>query len=197
VIRRLLTFASVLSLLLCLATALLWVRSDRVADHIIAAGSTRTVYVQSTRGLLAVDAINDPSPSFVGTRYQGERPPFSWGASAGQGDPGVRVDRHIAGFTLFVTRGGTATPSPSFGTATYFPRWAASVPHWFVAGILAVLPVCWMISRSRSKKTNPGLCRSCGYDLRATSDRCPECGTPVRGEGKEGGAVLRPEKDLK
>lgn len=37
-------------------------------------------------------------------------------------------------------------------------------------------PWPWRLPR---KKTTPGRCAKCGYDLRATPARCPECGQPV------------------
>jgi hypothetical protein len=42
-----------------------------------------------------------------------------------------------------------------------------------VALLASVLPSVWWYKRQRNQA---GRCKRCGYDLRATPDRCPECG---------------------
>ena len=52
-----------------------------------------------------------------------------------------------------------------------------SCPHWAVAGPLTVLPLVWAARRQvRRRRDLTGRCRRCGYDLRASPARCPECG---------------------
>jgi hypothetical protein len=50
-------------------------------------------------------------------------------------------------------------------------------PLWSLALLLGALP-CRRLLRSRRRRTRlrGNLCPACGYDLRATPGRCPECG---------------------
>ena len=55
-----------------------------------------------------------------------------------------------------------------------------AVPYWPFLLLLAIPPALWLHRSLRLRhRQRLGLCRVCGYDLRATPDRCPECGTAV------------------
>jgi hypothetical protein len=54
---------------------------------------------------------------------------------------------------------------------------AIGIPDWFPALLFVILPLIRLRSLLRTRRRNrAGLCPTCGYDLRATPDRCPECG---------------------
>ena len=87
------------------------------------------------------------------------------------------------GFQGFYTRWlpGYRRYSAPWGASKTVKKWIqAYVPLWipsFAFG--SSLTFLYLPVRRRRKRKKLGLCVKCGYDLRASKDRCPECGSTI------------------
>jgi hypothetical protein len=178
--RRLLNVLATLSLLLCLATLALWLRSYMCSDslsytHAYQAADPirRWWFSNSLKGQLQISSWVTPGTlaadvpvGYVFTTH----PPSS---------PTARdfFASRTSGFTKWFL--GFAVILDHEPAAGFSVKWV-SFPHWFLALLLAILPVTRLVAfMRRRRRYAEGHCVHCGYDLRATPQRCPECGTPA------------------
>jgi hypothetical protein len=60
---------------------------------------------------------------------------------------------------------------------SYHQGWRLTVPLWMLLASSLVIPAARLgYARWEHTRPRPGCCPTCGYDLRATPHRCPECG---------------------
>jgi hypothetical protein len=59
------------------------------------------------------------------------------------------------------------------------------MPLWIVFVLSAIAPTTWaMAEYRRRRRASTQHCVHCGYDLRATPDRCPECGSVAAAQAR-------------
>jgi hypothetical protein len=69
--------------------------------------------------------------------------------------------------------------------ATLFPQRGFAVPWWFLVTVFSLTPLRDVLAywnRRAHRAAGKSYCAGCGYDLRATPDRCPECGREPNGD---------------
>jgi hypothetical protein len=169
--RILLTSVTILSLTLCLAVVAVRVRQIRITEIIAyrfgraADGSVSEWRVGSGEAGIGLYVARH-SPNSEDKRLRG------WsrrGASgyAAFGSPSIRRSIPL-GFAL-VSESYRGVDQSGF-----------VAPHWFYLVVFAVVPVLRLRDRLRRRAAPEGVpCPRCGYDLRATPGRCPECGVVV------------------
>jgi len=171
--RRLFALASALSLLLCLTTVVLGVRGHFVSDFLWWNGRRLTAGAFNSRGHVQVTTRH-----FVSAAPNQPPRRWEWFAEHPPRDLEAEADRN--GWTFSVRLPGIACWS---GTDTTLVTHDVLLPIWPVFLLTAIMPALWTVSRlsrrRRARRLAAGGCLGCGYDLRASTDRCPECGTPV------------------
>ena len=193
--RILLHALTVLSLLLFVAIIVVWVRSYWVTDGWYYTAqrrisgrteeTTRAVRLDAGRLHLLFSRLLYDDVWMASLGFPRIRPTSRFWHSSGEpqvlaqipGGPDLVVIRRILGFEYGVTN-----PTPRTRDLLQ-SRWVA-VPLWLLALCTVWLPLLrWRKWRRVGRARAQRHCIACGYDLRATPERCPECGAAAAAAG--------------
>lgn len=169
--RKLATLAVTVSLLVSVVTCIFWVRSYSHMTSVVLRRlpqwpGERLWGLTSAGGGLHLSTMHYIYPAATRKRFMDVR------LRGLRGDVFGVPDARFAGFTYQRER--------PFGYNPGQPQ-SWRIPFWFIASLTAAPFAFRMVlvlaaRRQRLRAEPPGICRHCGYDLRATPELCPECG---------------------
>ncbi len=161
---------ALLSLFLAVVLAVTWVRSYGDPDVLVVYGpGGRPLGIGVRRGVVYFSAGN----VILGSRRD-------WSAQWLRPN-GTEFDdlcqRESAAADVRHARGDFSVGYVAHQLWTDAKFWSASAPAWAVGPPLLVLPIRALARSIHTRRwRRRGLCRRCGYDLRASPGQCPECG---------------------
>lgn len=159
---RLSNFLFWVSLVLCVATLLVWWRGGRATDGIYYRNGGPLVTVDARRGEISLVVQRHHRWALQGLRYR-RSDPLGYSVREQLRWPPDRRRWQLAGFALW--------------TSEEAGQWVATVPYWSIAAAAITWPGLLLTRHCRRvRRAKAGLCPACGYDLRATPLRWPECG---------------------
>ncbi len=188
-------FLTTLSALLCAFVVIVWVRSYFLGDFGEFLGSfesrmkgrslvIRNVGVYSSQGCFGVGMTHSeylPADDYFAHLkqiYPPDGPRLVWTSERCFERIPFDSQTSSAMTPSWWNQYGFCARNYKFGWATsWIHSPGVAVPHWLLAGSLALPPLAWCHRLwRRYRRRSAGSCVECGYDLRASLERCPECG---------------------
>jgi hypothetical protein len=160
---------AILSLVLLAVTVALCAKSYLVEDSVGRGSPYQIDQVVSRRGRLFYRRTIFVAPAYRTNPQVELAYPPQWSHHALYLSNTDLAGRDLLGFSYGVL------PVPGVGVTTGGSDWYFSVPYWFI--VLLSASACVWAWRRKQASRDGNLCPTCGYDLRASPGRCPECGT--------------------
>jgi hypothetical protein len=183
---RFFNLVAALSLIVCIAAGVLWVRSywapttgPMVSFGGASGGVFRAVSISEGHGRFAFVGSASGRVLLIQQSSAGRVDASHCGVFGSPGDVVAYSPPNLVEDTGFLGFGHASLSFAPGSTASVL-----AVPFWAVVVVTLAPPLLALRRRIRDRRlSREGHCRACGYDLRASPDCCPECGaapTPAR-----------------